>query len=116
MQIGQDSQIIKEIEQKADMIKHFVKAYKHENEDDYLELIVKLPRDITPEDIFGKNKRAEFVKHIQYIEKIIPQIQKERNKMLVLYKKQNDAISKDNATKLIKLVRLVNFFMLSKEA
>jgi hypothetical protein len=105
MQIGQDSGIVEQLEQKADMIKHFVKAYKHQNEDEYLELIVKLPRDVTPEDIYGKNKRAEFVKHIQYIEKVIPQIQKERNKMLAIYKKQNDGISKENAQKLIKLLK-----------
>ena len=104
-QIGQKKEIISDLEQKADLIQHFITNYSHNGEDDYLQLIAKLPRNITPQDIFGDSRRADFIKYIEYIEKLIPQIQRERNKMMEIFKKQKDQISKENTQKLIKLVR-----------
>jgi hypothetical protein len=80
----------------VEIIKQFIDTYDKRNEEEQLELVFKLPRDITPEDVLGSSKKAEFVKYIQYVEKVLQQIKQEKIKYMQLFKKQKDPISKEN--------------------
>jgi len=103
IQIDQEKSIIKDLVSKAEIIKQFIDTYDKRNEGEQLELIFKLPRDVTPEDVLGDAKKTEFVKYIQYIEKLMPQIKQEKIKNMKIYKKQKDPISKENFQQLVKL-------------
>lgn len=102
--IGQKKDLVKDLLTKAELIKQFIDTYDKITEDNQLDLIFKLPRDITPEDVLGESKKPEFLKYVQYIEKLIPTIQKERVRNMNIFKKQKDPISKENYQKLTKLV------------
>ena len=106
-QISQTDKVIQELIEKAEIIKKFIDTYDSRSTDEHLEIVFKLPRDVTPQDVLGRDERSnyiEFQKHIRYIEKLIPQIQKARVKHMNIFKKQKDPISKENFQKLTKMV------------
>lgn len=109
--LAQPKHIIESLLERAEIIMKFIQTFDCRDESEHLELIFKLPRDITPEDVLGKDEKfnyVEFQRHIRYIEKLIPQLQKARVQHMNLFKKQKDPISKENYQKLTKMVESQN--------